>query len=105
MTAADVNLHVWLETIPQTQPAITIPYVRSSEDTELQYTLDAIRRGRSGSSNIRQSGSLSVQADRPAALSRFSISAEGGDECRIKLTLTADGRAAGTYQFNCPRAN
>lgn len=103
MMAADVNLRVWLETVPDTHPSVVIPYVQSTESGQLQYQLRAIKQGRGGSSRIGQSGGVHVHANQPTALSRFSLSLGEHDQCRIELILVENGHPAGTYHFDCPR--
>src|SRR3546814_171668 len=103
MMTADVNLQVWLETVPNTHPSVVVPYVESKEGGDVQYILKAIKQGRGGSSSIGQSGSVTVSANQPTALSRFSLSLGKSDQCRIELILVRNGNAAGTYHFDCPR--
>ncbi|TAM89493.1 MAG: hypothetical protein EPN41_03595 [Candidimonas sp.] len=103
MMAADMNLQVWLETVPNTHPSIVIPYVQSARSGQLQYQLQAIKQGRGGSSRIGQSGGVHLRANQPTALSRFSLSLGEHDQCRIELVLVENGQAAGTYHFDCPR--
>lgn len=102
MMAADVNLQVWLETVPDTHPSVIIPYVQAPTNGTLQYQLNTIKQGRSGSSRISQSGGVQIHANEPTALSRFSISVGKDDQCRIELILIANGDPAGTYNFDCP---
>ncbi|HEU0231528.1 MAG TPA: curli-like amyloid fiber formation chaperone CsgH [Burkholderiaceae bacterium] len=103
MMAADINLQVWLETVPNTHPSVIIPYVRSKESGNLHYTLRAVKQGLGGSSRIAQSGGIQVLANQPVALSRFSLSVGKNDQCRIELILVENGNPAGTYHFDCPR--
>ena len=103
MITADVNLQVWLDTVPGTRPSVVVPYVQSRADDTVQYRLSATRQGRSGSSTIQQSGDLRLRANTPTALTRFSLSVGQRDQCRIELILYANGKPAGTYQFDCPR--
>lgn len=100
---ADVNLHVWLDTNAGAQPSIVIPYVESSENKRIHYRLRATKSGRSGTSEINQSGTVNVQAKKPTPLSEMSISANESDTCRIELNLTEDGAPLGSYHFDCPR--
>jgi curli production protein len=104
MIAADVNLQVWLDTVPGTQPSVVVPYVQSRVDDTVHYRLSAVRQGRGGSSAIRQSGDVRLRANKPTALTRFSLSVGRQDQCRIELILYADGKPAGAYQFECPRS-
>lgn len=104
MITADVNLQVWLDTVPGTQPRVVIPYVQSRADDSVQYQLSAVKQGRGGSSTISQSGDVRLQANKPTALTRFSLSVGKQDQCRIELILFTNGKPAGTYQFECPRA-
>lgn len=103
MMAMDTGLQVWLDTVPGTRPSVIVPYVRSPENGTVRYQLNAVRQGRSGSSSIKQSGTVPMQADRPTALTRFSLSVGSQDQCRIELILFANGHPAGTYTFACPR--
>ena len=103
MMAMAADLQVWLDTASNTRPAVIIPYVRSPESGTLHYQLSAVRQGQSGSSTIQQSGTVPLQADKPTALTRFSLSVGAQDQCKIELILFANGQPAGTYQFTCPR--
>ncbi len=100
---ADINLQVWLDIIPGTQPSVVVPYVKSPTSGIVQYQLNATKKGLSGTSSISQSGGVRVQADHPTALTRFSMSLGAQDQCKIELTLFANGHETGTYQFDCPR--
>ncbi|MEO6960189.1 MAG: curli-like amyloid fiber formation chaperone CsgH [Burkholderiaceae bacterium] len=100
---ADANFHVWLETNTNTKPSIVIPYVQSSEDKRIHYRLRATKSGRSGTSDVSQSGTVNIQAKRPTALSKMSISANKSDTCQIELTLAESGATVGSYHFDCPR--
>lgn len=103
MMAADVNLQVWLETVPNTHPSVVVPYVRSTGNGDLHYKLQAVKQGLGGSSTVGQSGNVALHANQPTALSRFSLSVGKNDQCRIELTLVENNRPAGTYHFECPR--
>ncbi|CAM5218589.1 Curli assembly protein CsgC OS=Castellaniella defragrans OX=75697 GN=HNR28_002560 PE=3 SV=1 [Castellaniella defragrans] len=104
MMAADLNLQVWLETVPDTHPSLVIPYIRSPEDGAVQYQLAATRSGRSGTSSISQGGVVHANANQPTALSQFSLSGvESADRCTIEITLTTRQEPAKTYRFACPR--
>jgi curli production protein len=105
MMAADMNLQVWLDALPGTQPSVIVPYVQSRNGGTLRYQLSATRHGRSGSSSIQQSGDVRLQAHRPTALTRFSLSVGAQDQCSIELILFANGNPAGTYRFPCPAAS
>lgn len=100
---ADANLHVWLETNTNARPSIVTPYVESSEDKRIHYRLRATKSGRSGTSEVSQSGTVNVQAKKPTPLSEMSISAGKSDTCRIELTLAEGGAPLGAYNFDCPR--
>lgn len=103
MMAADLNLQVWLEKVPNTHPAVVVPYVKSTEEGTVQYQLNAIRQGQGGSSRVGQSGEVHVPANQAVALSSFSLSVGQDDQCRIELTLVSNGAPAGNYRFDCPR--
>jgi curli production protein len=100
---ANVNVEAWLDTVAGTHPSVVIPYVKSSADGDVRYALTVKKSGPTGRSNIHQSGNVAVQAGKPAALSRFSVSVGPSDACNIKLMVSANQQAANTYHFECPR--
>lgn len=103
MMVADMNLQAWLGAASDTQPGVIIPYVQSRENGVVRYQLVATKRGAGGTSVINQSGDVMLKANTPTALTRFSLSVGAQDQCKIELVLFANGNAAGTYQFACPR--
>lgn len=103
MMVADMNLQVWLGTVPNAPPGLIAPYVQSPEAGDLQYRLNVTKQGQSGSSTISQSGAVHVQANAPTALTRISLSVGKNDSCRIELTLLAGGVKSAIYKFECPR--
>ncbi|HET8704325.1 curli-like amyloid fiber formation chaperone CsgH [Castellaniella sp.] len=105
MMAADLNLQVWLDSGTGAQAGTVVPYVQSPEDRAIDYRLQAIKQGPSGTSQITQSGSVALQANQPTALTRFSMSLGTHDQCQIELLIFSQGVQAGTYRFTCPRAH
>ncbi|HEX7387130.1 MAG TPA: curli-like amyloid fiber formation chaperone CsgH [Castellaniella sp.] len=103
MVAADINLQVWLETVPDTHPAVVVPTVVSKVDETLRYQVKVAQAGAGGSSSVSQGGSATVRAGQPTALSRFSLNVGAHDRCTIQLIIAANGHTIGTYQFECPR--
>lgn len=100
---AGADLQVWLETFySKTQPAFIVPYVRSKEDTHLTYRLNTVKVGRSGRSELKQSGSVEVQAGVPVAIVRMSVTRDAGDECQIDLYLQEAQSGEKEYHFECP---
>lgn len=102
MMPADLNLHVWLDTEPDTTPAVIIPYVESDRSHQLQYRVSTVKKGTSGTSRISQGGTVTVKAGQATALTRFSLSLGANDECHIDLVLIANGIQAGSWEFECP---
>ena len=98
----DSNIQVWLETFAKSQPAIVVPYVRSSADMTLRYKLRTVKKSDSGKSVIGQGGVVAVLANVPAALSQMSLSRSPNDECEIDLVLSQAGVADRNYHFKCP---
>ena len=101
--AADINLQAWLETDSATHPPIVTPYVQSAQSQRIHYKILVVRKGRGGTSQIGQGGSVTAQAGLATALSQFSISVGRDDECRIELMLITDDVTDSSYRFECPR--
>ncbi|TAL77375.1 MAG: hypothetical protein EPN76_08535 [Burkholderiaceae bacterium] len=100
---ADVPLQVWLETNANAHPSIVVPYVQSTEEKQIHYELRATNKGHAGTSEVSQSGTISIPAKTPTALSKMSLSTTQDSRCQIDLTLTESGMPANTYHFDCPR--
>jgi hypothetical protein len=105
MMAADLNLQVWLDSGTGAQTGMIVPYVQSPDSRVIGYQLQAIKQGASGTSRITQSGTVELPADRPTALTQFSLSLGADDQCRIELLLFSQGVQAGVYRFACPRSH
>jgi hypothetical protein len=99
---ADADIQVWLETMARTQAVVIIPYVQSTENKTLGYTLKAVKDGPSGRSVLGQGGTLQVAADVPTALGRVSMNYGKLDACSIDLTLNVNGEVQKNYHFACP---
>ncbi|PLC52617.1 hypothetical protein CR155_17665 [Pollutimonas nitritireducens] len=99
---ADSNIQVWLETFAKAQPAVVVPYVRSSADTTLRYKVRTVKKSDTGKTVIGQGGVVTVLANVPAALSHMSLSRTPNDECEIDLVLSEAGAADRNYHFKCP---
>jgi|SRR5690606_19170903 hypothetical protein len=99
---ADADIQVWLETMARTQPVVIIPYVQSTENKTLGYTLKAVKDGPGGRSVLGQGGMVQLAADIPTALGQMSMNYSERDACSIDLTLTIKGEAKRNYHFTCP---
>lgn len=101
--AIDIDLQAWLETDSVRHPPIVTPYVQSAQSQRVRYKVLVIRKGRGGTSQVGQGGSVVAQAGLATALSQFSVSVSQDDECRIELMLITDDEAHSNYHFDCPR--
>ena len=98
----DGDIQVWLESDGRKGSLIT-PYIQSPDERTIQYLLKAVKSGRSGRSQITQSGTVTTTSNQPVALGRFSISIASDDECHIELFLTDDGALLAEFMLPCPR--
>lgn len=103
MMNADTDLQVWLETQAHTRPEVIVPYVQSSQATNLRYLLRTTVTHGGGSSRISQGGALDVPAHTAVALPGLAISQPGG-QCRIELVLTERTGDDKRYEFDCREA-
>ncbi|HLR13512.1 MAG TPA: curli-like amyloid fiber formation chaperone CsgH [Burkholderiaceae bacterium] len=102
MLAADLDLQVWLDTIPDSQPVTMVAYVESPQVQELSYRLTTSKQGPAGSARLSQGGRVNVPAGQPTVLTQFSMTLGEHDACTIRLVLlTLPGAPVGTYHFNC----
>lgn len=100
---ANADLQLWLDMEVYMGKTTVIPYVKSVTEKQLNYKLDVIVIGASGSSRISQGGKVNISAARPAALSRLSLELKKEDDCSIDLVLHDGDQNLGKYHFPCPR--
>lgn len=101
---ADMDMQVWLDTVAGTAPPIVVPYLRTDRDARLGYRMKVVKSGRSGSSRIDQSGTVSARAGTPQEISRFGIGRlQESDRCEIEIEMLEGDQVRGRYRFDCPR--
>ena len=99
----DVDLQVWLETQAHSRPEIIVPYVQSSQATNLRYLLRTTISNAGNSSRVSQGGALDLPAHTAVALPRLAVTSPSG-ECRIELVLTERTGGEKRYEFDCEDA-
>jgi len=99
---ADADIQVWLEQVAKPQPAVIVPWVKSSADRILHYQVRTVKVDSSGTSDMRGAGVVHVIAGVPAPLGRMSVSRTGESECHVDLILSEPGLPARAYHFACP---
>jgi hypothetical protein len=63
------------------------PIVTAPAGTKLRYDVSTTRIGRSGNSNSRQSGNVTVGEDGKASLSRVAVSLSGQDRYEVHVEV------------------
>ncbi|MBF22662.1 MAG: hypothetical protein CML18_03305 [Pusillimonas sp.] len=97
----DLNFEIWLGTYDQDKPAVIVPYIRSTENQALQYLIEAVNKGRSGTSRTAQSGYVNVTANQPQALTQLVISRNDSEYCNITIVIENAQGHHKTFQFEC----
>lgn len=98
-----MQAQVWLETVPNTIPALVVAYVKTDHAAQLAYRMDLTNIGRAGTSRISQSGTRHAAPGQKTELGKVSVSSQPGDECRIAVTMREGTQDRGTFRFDCPR--
>lgn len=96
----DTDLQVWLETQAQSRPGVLVPYVQSTEQTNLRYLLRTTIEHSGNHSRISQGGALDLPAHTAVPLPGLTINQPDG-QCRIELFLTEKMGAEKRYEFDC----
>lgn len=68
------------------------PQVTVTQACQCQVSIQTVREGAGGSSNIRQSQSIKIPANQPIDLSRMQLTVSANDTVKVVVTLT-DGQA------------
>src|SRR5690554_4024349 len=102
MMNADSDILVWLERLGHAQPAVIVPYVRSTSARQLRYRLKATKTGRNGRSVIGQGGNLQVVAGQSAPLGKMTITYGPDDECQVDVILYETGQEYARFELECP---
>jgi hypothetical protein len=100
---ADVQMQVWLDTLPGSVPAVVVPYVRTDRDSRLAYRIQLVKAGPSGSSSIVQSGAVNAAAGTPRELSKVSVASQPGGACHIEIEMRESANERRVFRFDCPR--
>lgn len=98
---ANTDLQVWLQSQSTQPPGIVVPYVLSTSDTTLRYSIGIISTSPAGRSEIRQGGTVWVHAYTPTPLSRISITPAAAGRCVVNLALNQEGKPQRQYDFDC----
>lgn len=98
-----VDIDVWLDTERVAQQVKVIPYVRTAEEMMVNYRIELVRDGGSGSTRITQSGAVTSSPAKPAAMGQMSVDAHPAKgKCQISIVLRSKGESLGNYNFDCP---
>ncbi len=97
------QLQVWIETQTEADKLRLVPYVKSVDALQANYSLLLTRSGAAGSSRISQQGKIDAAASEAQALSHLTLDVRKDDQCRIEITVRQGERTLGTYNFDCPR--
>jgi len=100
----DADIQVWLESQQRTQPQVIVPYVQSHNAGIIHYTVEMQRLAPQGRSQMRQSGTVHLTADQPAALGRMAVTRSPEDRCEITMTLRAPGETERRFDLACPES-
>jgi hypothetical protein len=78
------------------------PIVMAPPGANLHYEVTTTRTGRSGNSNSRQSGNVTVGDDGKASLSRVSVSLSEQDRYEVQVEVYDRGRLVATETLRHP---
>ena len=98
-----MQTQVWLETVPDTMPALVVAYVKTDHAAQLTYRMDLMNIGKAGTSRITQSGTRQAAPGEKTELGRVSVSSQPGDDCEIAVSMQEGTEDRGTFRFDCPR--
>lgn len=79
-------------------PTITAPAGKT-----LRYDLVTRKQGRSGTSNTRQGGSVTVGGNGRASLSTVTVSVGEGERCEVSIEVYEGARLVASQSFSHPR--
>jgi hypothetical protein len=94
----DSSVRAWIATEPTPQGVRIVPYAQASEARQLRYEFVSSKEGRSGRSDSRQAGQVTVDCCAPKALVRLGLSVQPGERYTLTLrvfdrdTLVAEDR-------------
>lgn len=97
----DLNFEIWLGTYDRDKPAVIVPYIRSTESQALQYLIEAVNKGRSGTSRTAQSGYVNLTANQTQALTQLVISRNDSEHCNITIVIKNTQGQHKKFQFDC----
>ena len=79
------------------------PVVTAPAGTQLRYDVITTRTGRSGNSNSRQSGNVTVGSEGKASLSQVAVSVGEQDRYEVRVEVYDSGRLVASETLRHPR--
>lgn len=79
------------------------PIVTAPAGAKLRYDVTTTRTGRSGNSNSRQSGNVTVGNDGKASLSQVAVSVSEQDRYEVRVEVYDGGRLVASETLTHPR--
>lgn len=95
------DVQVWLDTQYGPEQAVIVPYVQSEVDARLQYRVDLVQQGGSGTSRLSQAGRVELTAGEAAPLSRLAVSSTNSKACTLEVVLRDHEKELGRFSFDC----
>lgn len=82
---------------------VIAPTIAAPAGTALRYDVVTRKSGRSGTSNTRQGGSVTVDADGGASLSRVTVSVAAGERCEVSVQVYEGSRLVAAKSMAYPQ--
>lgn len=101
MLIADSNPSVWFDANSNQSQVVVVPYVEWAREARLEYQLNVVNTGRTGTSNVSQGGTISVSPGRIQAVSTVQVAPQVGGRCEVDLTLREGDKEIGRYSYDC----
>ena len=101
MLIGDTDPSVWFDATSNQSQVVVVPYVEWAREARLEYQLNVVNTGGTGTSNVSQGGTISVSPGRVQAVSTVRVSPQVGGTCEVELTLRERGKKIGQYSYDC----
>jgi hypothetical protein len=102
MAAEATPIEVWLEWRQRPTAAVVVPYVRTEEQSVIDYEVRIKRSGASGSAQIQQTGDAQLQPRIARSLAELRVERERGDVCTVFVRVKPREGTPVERNFGCP---
>jgi thin aggregative fimbriae synthesis protein len=103
LMADETGYRLWLDTSTSGRTLIVVPHIVAPAAARLRYEIVSTKRGRSGKSDTRQSGTIAVDAQGSGTFAKLSLGVDADDRYTIAVKVYDGVKLVAEQSVDYPR--